>query len=250
VPQLRDFVREITESFEKTYPVRIPRAKALSVLSKMWPSIDARVVFEGWENDLRKPIASGRWSVFYSVYSDSLVVDILPDWGQIERAADIRRTNLEKELESTVTSLSSSEFALFLANLFSRVDWASDVRVTKQSRDGGVDFQGYYIYHDKGKVPLFGQAKHWSAKIGSELIRTFIGSVMTRAAGKACVGLYAGTGGFTPDAEKEITNSPFRLLSYDLKSLVKLMIESNVGVRNVRVEGSKIDGSFWDEISP
>jgi hypothetical protein len=248
-PDLVNFLREITKDLDRSFPVRVPRKKALGVLAKMYPGIDTRIIFEEWERNLRKPIVVGNWSVLYSVYSDALVLESLPDWGQIERAIDIRRENLRQELSASVAALPANAFAVFLANLFSRVDWASDVKIGKLSRDGGVDFRGYYIYRDKGKVPMFGQAKHWKAKVGSEPIRTFIGSVVTKAGGKACVGLYACTGGFTFDAEKEIEGSPFKLLRFDLQGLVDIMIESNVGVRRIQLNSPRIDGSFWDEIS-
>jgi len=248
-PDLVVFLQEITKDLGRTSPVRVPRKKALGVLAKLSRELDARIIFEEWEKDLRKPIVVGNWSVLYSAYSDALVLEYLPDWGQIERAIDIRRDNLRQELSITVGSLSANAFALFLANLFSRVDWASDVRIGKLSRDGGVDFQGHYIYRDRGKVPLFGQAKQWKERVGSEPIRTFIGSVVTKAGGKACVGLYACTGGFTLDAEKEIENSPFKLLRFDLQGLIDTMVESNVGVKKIQLNSPRIYGSFWDEIS-
>jgi hypothetical protein len=248
-PDLVVFLKEITKDLGRASPVRVPRKKALGVLAKLCRGIDVRTTFEEWEKDLRKPIVIGNWSVLYSVYSDALVLEYLPDWGQIERAVDIRRDNLRQELSMMVASLSATAFALFLGNLFSRVDWASDVNVGKLSRDGGVDLQGYYIYRDRGKVALFGQAKQWKEKVGTEPIRTFIGSVVTKAGGKACVGLYACTGGFTPDAEKEIENSPFKLLKFDLQGLIDMMLESNVGVKKVQLNSPRIDGSFWNEIS-
>lgn len=249
-PDLVELLTKLAKEMGNVSPVRIPRKQAISTLKEMCPpGKDARLIFESWEKDLRKPILLGNWSAYYSVYADAIVLEYVPDWGQIERAVDIRQSNLEKDLATQVSSLSDQAFARFLANLFSRVGWASDVRITKQSHDGGIDFQGYYVYHDRGRVPLFGQAKHWTAKAGSELMRTFIGSVVTRSKGRPCVGVYACTGGFTSEAETAIDDSPFKLWTYDLVSLVKLMIEWTVGVRKTPLGGSRIDGSFWGEIS-
>ncbi len=243
------FLKEITKGLEEESPIRIARKDALERLSKMTDEGDPRVIFEEYEKSLRKPIVVGNWSALYSVYSESIVLEHIPQWSQIERAVDIRKSNMRQEISDTVLSLEPNPFALFLANLFSRVDWATDVRMGKTSHDGGVDFKGYYIYHDKQKVPMFGQAKHWESKVGSEPIRTFIGSVVTKSAGKPCVGIYACTGGFTPEAEAEIRRSPFKLLRFDLRQLIDLMINSNVGVKPVYLEGMRLDGSFWEEIS-
>lgn len=248
-PQLLDFLNNIVKVAKTNSPVKIPRKEALLTLAKAAPGHDPSLLFEQWERDLREPKIAGDWAIKYSVYSDSLVIEYLPDWSQIERAIDIRSRRLHEDLAETMSQLSPTGFSYFLANLFSRVDWASDVLITKLSHDGGIDFQGHYVYPDQVKVPLFGQAKHWKGKVGSDPIRTFIGSVVSRAKGKASVGVYVCAGGFTSEAMREIGSSPFRLINYDVSDLVNLMIESRVGVTEFKPQCLRIDGSFWDEIA-
>jgi hypothetical protein len=243
------FLDEIVDTVKVDLPVRVSRKDAVLILEKLVPEEEAVLLFERWERELRGPKIVGDWAVSYSVYSDSLVIEYLPEWGQIERTIDIRSRRLRSELQQALSALSPNDFSYFLANLFSRVDWASDVSITKLSRDGGIDFQGYYVYPDQVKVPLFGQAKHWKEKVGSDPIRTFVGSVMSRARGKATVGVYVCSGGFTPDAVEEIQRAPFRLIRYDNAELIRLMIESRVGVEDFRPQCLRIDGSFWHEIS-
>lgn len=251
VPTLQSFLNELVKESKHISPIRVPRKESIKAISRLSKLRDARIVFEEFEGQLRKPRLIGDWAAVYSVYADAIVLEYVPDWSQIERAVDIRGAGLLKELYETVSSLSPTQFAYFLSQLFSQVTWAAEVRVENRiSRDGGVDFEGHYVYQDQERTPMFGQAKHWKGKVGSEGIRTFIGSVLTRVKGRACVGVYVCTGGFTADALETIRNSPFKLLRYDLQGLTRLMIDANVGVRPVHLEGAKLDRSFWDEISP
>ena len=244
-PTLNDYLAKIAGRLEKASPVRIPRKEAISLLQNMANGQDATLLFEEWERQLRHPVLFGNWAVSYSVYSDSIVAEYIPGWSQIERAVDIRGRTLRHAIEGFI---SPTGFSLFLANLFSKASWAYDVTITKQSRDGGIDFQGFYVYPDREKVPLHGQAKHWKSKVGSEPIRTFIGSVVAKSAGKPCVGVYVCAGGFTPEALRDTKRAPFMLLKYDITGLVDLMLEFKVGVEDYRLECPRIDDRFWDEI--
>ena len=88
--------------------------------------------------------------------------------------------------------------------IFSRVAWAENVKVTGRSSDGGIDFEGMFIERQSGlKSSLYGQAKHWKSKVGSETIRTFIGFVAVKETSKfrSSVGVYACTGGFSEEAQ-------------------------------------------------
>lgn len=247
---LRSFLDAITRGRPASaQPIRIHRKEAIRILGGISRTQDPRVVFESFEKELRKPKLVGSWAVSYSVYSDSLVLEYIPDWSQIERAVEIRSTHIRHELGDAVLMLSEVQFPYFLSQLFSQVSWASDVRVErKMSRDGGIDFNGRYIFQDGETAPLFGQAKHWRERVGSEPIQGFIGSILGKAKGRACVGLFVATGGFTRDALAEIRTSPIKLLKYDLDGLIDLMIASKVAIKDVQLESSRLDGSFWDEV--
>jgi restriction endonuclease Mrr len=250
-PELREFLTEILRQTDPRTVVYISRKEVIRVLSTIAKQEEAPLLFEDWEKKLRTPVAVGQWTVRYSAYSDSLVAELTPDWGQIERAIDIRTQDLQRQLRETITFLSPAAFTQFLANLFSRVTWATQVSITKLTHDGGIDFSGFYLYPDKEKARLFGQAKHWKDKhVGSPEIRNFIGSVVASARGKPCVGVFVSTGGFTSEAILDIReNAPFKLLKFDSSDLVKLMTDFKVGVKSAKFEVEMLDDSFWNEIS-
>src|SRR5207249_3466435 len=100
----------LTQDLQRNSPLHVSRKQAIQLLKRLYKGTDVRLLFEDWEKILRKPIMIGNWSAFYSVYADAIVLEPIPDWSQIERAVDIRRSNLEVELSGMVRSLSATEF--------------------------------------------------------------------------------------------------------------------------------------------
>ncbi len=247
--EFQSFFDAIRNRLRDSQPAHFPKSEIIPILKRLNPSQDPRVTFERLEKELRKPKLFGNWAFYYSAYSDSVIVEHITDWSQIERAVEVRSANLRRELADAVISLSDRQFPYFLSQLLSQVRWAIDVRVEKKlSRDGGVDFEGRYVFQDRETAPLFGQAKHWHGKVGADPIRAFVGSVLPKAAGRACVGVYVCTGGFTADAITQIRSSPFKLFRYDMEGLLDLMLESKVGIKELHFEISKLDGTFWNEV--
>jgi len=208
----------------------------------------AEVILEEWESGLRKTILVGDWAVIYNIFTENLVVENLPSDGQIARAIELRSSNVRFSLRDTLEALSPHEFEDLLAELLSRVPWAKNVKVTKRSRDGGIDFVGSYVHEDADEIPLYGQAKHWQTKLDSPSVQGFIGSLATHSKGKPIMGLIYCTSGFSADAESEIKNSPIMIIAYDKDKLIDLMLRYEVGVVRARVESVSLDGRFWDEI--
>ena len=144
-----------------------------------------------------------------NAFTSELTIEFIPYWTFLERAAELRNRNIAFETIARIRALSPHEFEKLLADVFSRIPWARNVSVGKISRDGGIDFQGKYVDSQSGlAMLLLGQAKHWKAKVGSEPIRTFIGSMAVKARLHKLVGVYVATNGFTEDALEAIENSP------------------------------------------
>jgi restriction endonuclease Mrr len=209
---------------------------------------EAEISLEDWETRLRRPILIGDWAVLYNIYVERLIIEQLPTNGQIGRAIELRTSNMRSSLRYTLEALSPTAFENLLAEVFSRVPWARNVKVTQRSRDGGIDFVGSYRVEDADEVPLFGQAKHWRNKLDSPTVQGFIGSLTTHSRGKPSMGIIYCTGGFSSDAEAEIKKSPIKIIQYDVHKLIDLMLRYEVGVSRTQVESLSLDGRFWDEI--
>jgi restriction system protein len=121
--------------------------------------------------------------------------------------------------------------------------------VTGRSGDGGIDFTGRFIEKHSGvEFLLFGQAKHWHSRVGSDPIRTFVGSVVLRARSRAAVGVCVSTGGFTDDAKEAARISPTKIVLMDLDQLVEAMLQNGIGISEVSIRSKRIDNGFWHDI--
>jgi len=232
---------------------RLPKEELLAEISLFIKSSkihdDPTLILEEWEELLRKSILIEDYLARYNPYSDILFVDWIPNWSNIEWAAEIRNNDLASELWEAVASLTGEEFERFLGQVLSQVPWAKDVKVTGKGGDGGIDFAGRFIENQSGlELLLYGQAKHWADKIGSESLRTFVGSTHLKSRGRTSVGVYVATGGFTENAIETARNSQTKILLYDMPALVELMIRNEIGIAKVIARGRKIDNGFWDDL--
>lgn len=233
--------------------VRISKSELTEILrtyfSKMGMQDDPDLVFEDWEPQLRKSFFIQNQLIHYNIYTETLTIEVVPTLEIINRAAETHSTNMRSSLISLICALSFEEFETLMRELFQRVPWIEKINITQLSRDGGIDFEGIYRDRKSGlRMKLYGQAKHWSSKVGSEILRTFIGSISVKST-LPSIGIFVSTGGYTDDAITVMQKSPIKILVYDIDSLVNLMIEHEIGVKAYKVEGKTIDELFWKEIS-
>ncbi len=250
---LLGFLKHLIESrIDDKKHLRLQRGEVVSAVSEYFAvrgqHEDPLETFESWEPILKESLFIADYSVKYSPFTETLAIQWVPAWKNIEWAAEIRNQTLRSEMRESIVSLSAEEFEILLQQVFSRVPWAKGVRMTGRTGDGGIDFAGTFVEpQSRLEFSLFGQAKHWGSKVGSDAIRTFIGSVTIMAKGRAAIGIFISSGGFTSDAEQAVRSSPIKVQLFDLDHLIDLMVQNKIGVVDVTVRGQQIDGSFWDE---
>jgi restriction endonuclease Mrr len=209
---------------------------------------DPEIVFEDWGSLLRKPFFLGNHLIHYSIYTDTLTLEVVPTLQQMNRAAETYSSNLHDLVVKEIERITFKEFEQLMAEVFRKVPWIEKVNSTQLTRDEGIDFEGIYKDSKSGlRLSLFGQAKHWIAKVGSDTVSTFVGSISLKTK-EPSIGILVSTGGYTDDANSAIRKSPIKLLSYDKRSLAALMIEYEIGVKSFRIEGKMVDDPFWKDI--
>ena len=233
--------------------IRIPKSTLLKSLKEYCANSgvkeDPSLLFEDWEHLLRKSFFIRDHLLTYSIFSETLTVELVPTLQVMHRAAETYSINLKAELVKTISVLSFGDFEQLMEELFRKVPWVENVIVTQRTRDEGIDFEGTYKDHKSGlRMRLFGQAKHLDSKVGSEDLRTFIGSISVRSRGSPSIGIFVSSSGYTDDACAAAEKSPIRILTYDVDKLADLMIEHDIGVKNFRIEGKTIDEPFWKDI--
>ena len=251
VDKLLEYI--VAVKFPQTVRIKLTKSQLLRLIKEYLDSIHAKedpiLILEEWEPKLRQQRLIGDHLVKLSPFTSEMSIEFVPSWSYLERAAELRESNIITETARRIEELTPREFEKLLSNVFSRVPWARNIRIGKISRDGGIDFEGEYIDVETGlTMVLLGQAKHWRSKVGSEPIRTFIGSMLIRAKSHRIVGVYVATGGFNDQAISTIRESPYQIFHYNLTSLAELMIKHHIGVRAMKMEGNTFEGAFWDEL--
>lgn len=232
--------------------IRIPKSTLLESLReyavKSQMSDEPTLVFEDWEPLMRKPFFIGNHLIYYSIYTDTLTIELVPTLHLMDRAAETYTANLKASVVKTISDLTFREFERLMKEVFRKVPWIEKVNLTRLTHDEGIDFEGTYLDSKSGlRMNLFGQAKHWDSKVGSETIRTFIGSISVKSKSPS-IGIFVSKSGYTDDAQAAIQKSPIKLLAYDVEGLAELMIDYGIGVKTFRIEGKTIDEPFWKEI--
>jgi restriction system protein len=137
------------------------------------------------------------------------------DQGQVIEGLESRPNLLE---------LTPGEFEILVANLFGKM--GLDTKLTRSSRDGGVDAVAYDLRPVLGgKVVI--QAKRYKDTVGISAVRDLYGTMMNEGASK---GILVCTSSYGPDAYNFVKDKPIELV--DGGGLLYLLREhANVDAR-------------------
>lgn len=151
--------------------------------------------------------------------------------------------NLVDEVLDLVLQKDSDFFEKLVMDLLVRMGYG-DGKVTRRSRDGGIDG---IIDEDKlGLAKIYIQAKRWQKgnNVGRSEIESFVGAIDRQRGSK---GVFITTSDFTKEAY-EHTSTHVNLVKLNGRKLAELMIQYNIGVSIKSVyEIKKIDFDFFDE---
>ena len=151
--------------------------------------------------------------------------------------------NLVDEVLDLVLQKDSDFFEKLVMELLIKMGYG-DGKVTRRSRDGGIDG---IIDEDKlGLAKIYIQAKRWQKgnNVGRSEIESFVGAIDRQRGSK---GVFITTSDFTKEAY-EHSSTHVNLVKLNGRRLAELMIQYNIGVSIKSVyEIKKIDFDFFDE---
>jgi restriction endonuclease Mrr len=224
-------------------------ARLRSFLKRWKVAGDPSTLLDEWAKTLNQALLCKNYLVKYIPATDSLSFQWVPSLESTSWATEIRTQNLKRELCDSISNLSFAAFEHLMRQVFVKTQWAQGVAVTKISHDDGIDFAGKFVEKSSGLLlPLVGQAKHWKTKVGSEEIRTFLGSIAVRNDHRNTVGVYVSTHGFTDEALRMIRKSPNQIICLDLDRLADHMITNKIGVSRISIKGMDLDSAFWNDL--
>ncbi|MDE6383905.1 MAG: restriction endonuclease [Paramuribaculum sp.] len=151
--------------------------------------------------------------------------------------------NLVDEVLGLVLQKDSDFFERLVMDLLVQMGYG-DGRVTRRSRDGGIDG---IIDEDKlGLEKIYIQAKRWQPgnNVGRSEVESFVGAIDRQRGNK---GVFITTSDFTREAY-EHTSTHVNLVKINGRKLAELMIQYNIGatIKNI-YEIKKIDLDYFDE---
>lgn len=150
--------------------------------------------------------------------------------------------NLVDEVLDLVFQKDSDFFERLVMDLLVQMGYG-DGKVTRRSRDGGIDG---IIDEDKlGLAKIYIQAKRWQQgnNVGRSEIESFVGAVDRQRGNK---GVFITTSDFTKEAY-EHTSTHVNLVKINGRKLAELMIQYNIGVTVKNIyEIKKIDSDYFE----
>jgi restriction system protein len=145
---------------------------------------------------------------------------------------------LAEELLSNLITIRPSDFERVIIDLMLSLGYGKDskemAKVLGQPNDGGID--GIIPLDKLGLEKIYLQAKRYNLEhpVPASDIRDFIGA-LTINKGKAGKGVFITTSRFTKDAiETAKGDHNHSVILIDGIELAKLMIENNVGIREIK----------------
>jgi hypothetical protein len=209
----------------------------------------AKELLEGGEPQLLDTVYVDDWAIRYNVFTDRYHFDRLLPPDVLVRLAEQHSRRLGRSLEDALWRVSPRQFELFVGVLLNRLQGFRSVRVSKASRDGGVDFSAIEARPDAPDLHVYGQAKHWQSAVSAPEVQKLIGVLAVKAKGGTAVrGMFIAISGFTEPANRVIRDSPYSVEPLGLSDLVSLMIANGVGTQHVAIDCVVSDSSFWEEI--
>ena len=149
---------------------------------------------------------------------------------------------LKNELLEKLKTVDPTFFEKLILHLIESLGYGKGKHVGK-SNDKGIDGE---ISQDKlGLEKIYLQAKRYSGTVSAHDIRDFIGALTLKKSKK---GIFITTSNFTSEAYQDVKLSEKNIILIDGLELVKLMSESNVGVKIKKSFNVKeVDLDYFDE---
>lgn len=161
--------------------------------------------------------------------------------GQITKV----QSEFRKNLKHLLLNLHPRKFEELIRLLLEEMGF-EETDTTPYGNDKGVDVRGVLRANALSEVKVAIQAKRWVNNVGSGVVRDLRGSLILADSEQ---GLIITPSGFSSGAKEEAHSpgkTPISLIDGD--KLVDLLIQYNVGVKNLEYLIPTIDSDYWTEV--
>ena len=181
--------------------------------------------------------------------TDNQKADLTPDEALREAHEQINET-LASDLLDRVRNASPTMFEALLVNLFIAMGYGGSTenagRTLGRTGDDGVD--GVIDQDPLGVDQIYLQAKRYAVgnNVGAGAIRDFFGALSLKRATK---GIFVTTSAFSEAAIKTASGLGNRIVLIDGVELSRLMLQYNIGCRDMEVlHLKKVDEDYFDQL--
>jgi restriction endonuclease Mrr len=194
----------------------------------------------------------GDWSIDYDFVCETWAFRRSFADDEIVRIIDEQRGRVREALASKLRDLEPREFEILLYELFARLDDFEHVSVQPQTHDGGYEM----FVRSTDKITghqdwILIQAKHQQGPVTVSQVRELIGTLnveSTRHPERHLRGLMVSINPASASAFEAARQSSTSIDFLDIRSIVNLLIENNIGCKDKSIAYSEIDYEFWSSI--
>ncbi len=170
--------------------------------------------------------------------------EITPD-DEIAEIYNKINDKLADDLLELILDKSSYAFEYLVIDLLTKMGYGEEEEnrkyLTPKTKDGGID--GIINQDRLGLEKVYVQAKRWNGSVGRPELQHFVGALSGRKANR---GVFVTTSYFSSQALEFMKESSYNIILIDGKTLVKYMIEYNVGVQTIHsYEIKRIDTDYF-----
>jgi restriction system protein len=184
-----------------------------------------------------------RWVKIFDAQRKTKVTDGEPIAEQVAEASGATSQDYRDEVLNVLLSLPPGGFERLAQRLLREAGF-TQVTVTGQSGDGGIDGFGTLQVNHLVSFKVLFQCKRYAKSVSSSHVRDFRGAI----AGRADKGIIITTGTFTADAKREATRDgvhPIELI--DGEKLIDLLERLELGLQPVTTY--EVNNAFFAEFS-
>lgn len=186
---------------------------------------------------LREPKHIEGYHIAYSATLDRLFVTKLNDFDSIEWIKRVHEETIDSQISYHINSLTPRAFEYFIGQIMRKSvsPQFSLVKVSKATRDGGIDVSALLIDEDGSEKRIVVEAKKWAGPIGPAIVDRLI-QVMERESDKHdsnVKGIIITINGATAGARELAAGKDIEV--WDIGTLIRIAKESEVGMKFIPV---------------
>lgn len=187
------------------------------------------------------------WLVRFRKFSSRFECQRVPTPAQLERLIELSNEAQRRQMRDRLYDLDGLAFERVIVSILGEQPWVDQIEQTVQTGDAGIDFVLRYGAGPFDGAVALGQVKRTKGKVGTEEMRTFIGSITTHPEAVSR-GIYVAFGGFNEEAQRLADRNTPQIQTVDIEEVLDWLVDAELGVTTLETPALRLESAFWDEL--